>query len=36
LMVTTDFEQPSDCSKFFRKNHWLGIGIFLSFVAAFV
>ena len=36
LMKTTNFDKPSDCSKFFRKNHWLGLGIFLSFVAAFV
>jgi 4-hydroxybenzoate polyprenyltransferase len=36
LMIATNFDKPSDCSKFFRKNHWLGIGIFLSFVAAFV
>lgn len=36
LMITTNFKKSSDCSKFFRKNHWLGIGIFLSFVAAFV
>ena len=36
LMITTNFEKPSDCSNIFRKNHWLGIGIFLSFVAAFV
>ena len=25
LMITTNFEKPSDCSNFFRKNHWLGI-----------
>ena len=36
LMKTTNFDKPSDCSKFFRKNHWLGLGIFLSFVAAFI
>ena len=36
LMKTTNFDKPSDCSKFFRKNHWLGLGIFLSFVDAFV
>ena len=36
LMIATNFDKPSDCSKFFRKNHWLGIGIFLSFVAAFI
>ena len=36
LMISTDFNMPSDCSNFFRKNHWLGIGIFLSFVAAFI
>ena len=36
LMISTNFDKPSDCSKFFRKNHWLGMGIFLSFVAAFV
>ena len=36
LMISTNFDKPSDCSKFFRKNHWLGLGIFLSFVAAFI
>ena len=36
LMITTNFEKPSDCSNFFGKNHWLGIGIFLSIVAAFI
>lgn len=36
LMIATNFDKPSDCSKFFRKNNWLGIGIFLSFVAAFI
>ena len=30
LMLSTNFKISSDCSKFFKKNHWLGMLIFLN------
>ncbi len=36
FMNSTNFDKPSDCSNFFKKNHWLGIGIFISFIVAYL
>lgn len=36
FMFSTNFNKPSECSLFFKRNNWLGFGIFLSFIVAYI